>query len=239
MSVNCFGNSIEIYEYSINNISYTDCLIRKRRVVLYPEERVRQALILYLVNFTNINADNYVIKVEYKNLDIAIYQKHKIKYFQPACPPILIIEVKNQFVDVLNFESQLLKYLSLNSCNNGILTNCRQLYIYSKNNNFIKTNLTLCELDKVLIQDNFDKDIDLFEDARNGNIDSFLKLIEKYGKSNTITFQCSIYKMPIDTFFVSHSMDYIFFDLCGVKSKKNQPKIRKNDFIKLISICGH
>ena len=84
-----------------------------------------------------------------------------------------------------------------------------------------------------------DEDINLFESARNGNIDSFLELIEKYGKSNIITFRCSDYKVPIDTFLLSHSMDYIFFDFCGVKSKRKQPKIKKNAFIKLISIHGY
>lgn len=238
MILNCFDKPIEIYEYLINNVSYTDCVIRKRKIVLYPEEKVRQALILYLLKFTKINTDNYIIKVEYRNLDIVVYHKHNIKDFQPAHSPVLIIELKSQYVDVLNFEYQLLNYLNLNSCENGILANCKQLYIYSKINNFIKKPITLRELDKFLIQDKIDRDIELFESARNGDIDSFLKLIEKFGRSNTITFQCSTYKVPIDTFLVSYSMDYIFFDFCGVKSKRKQSKIKKIDFIKLISIHG-
>jgi len=237
MILNCFDQPIEIYEYSVDNVIYTDCIIRKRKVVLYPEEQVRQALILYMLRFTSINTDNYIIKVEYKNLDIVIYQKYKIKEFQPALNPILIIELKSQHVDILSFEYQLINYLNLNSCDNGILANCKQMYLYSKVNNFIKKPITLYELDGFLPQNNnIDKDIDIFESARNGDIDSFLKLVEKYGKSNTITFQCSTYKMPIDTFLVSHSMNYIFFDFCGIKSKRKQPKINKNDFVKLISI---
>ena len=241
MILNCLDRPIEIYEYLIDNVSYIDCVIRKKRVVLYPEEKVRQAFILYLLKFTNINTDNYTIKVEYQNLDIVIYKKHKIKDFQPSHSPILIIELKSQNVDVLNFEHQLLNYLNLGSCDNGILSNCKQLYLYSKSNGFRKKHITLCELDKLLIHDEMDEDINLFESARNGDIDSFLELIEKYGKSNTntITFQCSDYKVPIETFLVSYSMDYIFFDFCGVKSKRKQPKIKKNAFIKLISIHGY
>lgn len=110
MILNCLDRPIEIYEYLIDNVSYIDCVIRKKRVVLYPEEKVRQAFILYLLSFTNINTDNYTIKVEYQNLDIVIYKKHKIKDFQPAHSPILIIELKSQNVDVLNFEHQLLNY---------------------------------------------------------------------------------------------------------------------------------
>ena len=64
MILNCLDRPIEIYEYLIDNVSYIDCVIRKKRVVLYPEEKVRQAFILYLLKFTNINTDNYTIKVE-------------------------------------------------------------------------------------------------------------------------------------------------------------------------------
>ena len=141
MILNCLDRPIEIYEYLIDNVSYIDCVIRKKRVVLYPEEKVRQAFILYLLKFTNINTDNYTIKVEYQNLDIVIYKKHKIKDFQPSHSPILIIELKSQNVDVLNFEHQLLNYLNLGSCDNGILSNCKQLYLYSKSNGFRKKHI--------------------------------------------------------------------------------------------------
>jgi len=239
MVIHCLDNPIEIDEYYVNNEIYIDCEIRKQKVILNPEEKVRQAFILNLFKFSNINSDNFTIKVEYKNLDIVIYKKHVNKDFQPAQNPILIIELKRQSINILNFKDQLLDYLKLYSCDYGILSNCKQLYLYSKiNEDFIRNEISLCELEDLLQYDKFNNDISLFNSAINGNLNSFLKLIEKFGKTSKFTFQCSGYSVPIEVFWLSHSMDYIFYDHCGCKSRKKRPKIMKTSFIKLISIQG-
>ena len=239
MKIKCLDKLIEILDYEIDNVIYTDCLIRKRRLVLLPEEEARQAFISYLQKYTNINSSNYVIKVEYKNLDIAVYNKYDLDDFQPYQSPILIIELKRKSLNVIDFEHQLFGYLELNYCDIGILTNCQQAYIYSKNNNFKRKLLPHYELKRLLLSDNnLEEDTIYFESAKNGDIDSFLFLIDKYGQSCRITFQCSDYNVPIETFLLSHSNNYILFDFCGLKSKRKRPKVNKNNFIKLISIKG-
>ena len=62
MILNCLDRPIEIYEYLIDNVSYIDCVIRKKRVVLYPEEKVRQAFILYLLKFKLIGIQAALVR---------------------------------------------------------------------------------------------------------------------------------------------------------------------------------
>jgi len=237
MILNCFHKSIEIKDYVIDNVRYADCIIRNKKLVLFPEEEARQAFISYLLQYTNINTDNYTIKVEYKNLDIAIYNKYELENFQPSHSPVLIIELKRKDIDVLKFEYQLFDYLKLNFCDTGLLTNCHQIYVYSKSNNFERKSLKPIELSSLLSSNNqLDEDIKYFKSAQTGDIESFLYLINRYGKTSKMTFQCSDYKVPIETFLLSHLNDYIFFDFCGFKSKRKRPRINKNNFIKLLSI---
>lgn len=236
MIIDCFGKLIEIKDYDIDGSKYVDCVIRKQRLLLLPEEKVRQAILLFLINYTEIKQNKYIFKVEHNNLDIAIYHKNIMADFQPTCSPLLIIEVKRKQEDVLKYESQLLNYLELNDCTEGILANCQQIYLYSKNNRFKKKFINLSMLNGYFANSQFDdEDIKFFKLARQGDIESFLLLVNKYGQNNRIRFICSNYNIPIDVFLVSQVNNYILFDFCGVYKKK-QTKIHKNNFVKLISI---
>ena len=54
MIIDCFGKLIEIKDYDIDGSKYVDCVIRKQRLLLLPEEKVRQAILLFLINYTEI-----------------------------------------------------------------------------------------------------------------------------------------------------------------------------------------
>ncbi len=88
MIIDCFGKSIEIKDYDIDGYKYVDCVIRKQRLLLLPEEKVRQAILLFLINYTEIKQNKYIFKVEHNNLDIAIYHKNIMADFQPTCSPL-------------------------------------------------------------------------------------------------------------------------------------------------------
>ncbi len=235
MIIDCFDKSIEIKDYDFEGSKYIDCVIRKQRILLFPEEKVRQAILLFLINYTEITPDNYVFKVEYNNLDIAIYHKPKVLEFQPIRRPLLIIEVKRKNEDILKHVPQLLNYLDLNSCNDGILANCQQLYLYSKNYKYKKKQFNLTMLNGYFASCQSDGNVKYFELAQCGDVDSFVLLVNKYGRTNKIRFLCSDYKIPIDTHLVSQISNYIIFDFCG-RYQKKQTKILKNSFVKLISI---
>jgi hypothetical protein len=238
MQTYCFDIPIIVDDYLVDQATCTDCLIRKKRIVLYPEEIVRQSFLRYLLDILNLDTTKYSIKVEYRNLDIVIYRNHLLKDFQPATEPVLIVELKNEYVDVLGYEQQLINYLSINFCENGVLSNCKQLFLYSKQNNFKRRALKICELLCLFEDQNWGEDVLLFESAKQGELFSFLELIDKFGQSNVFTFQCSDYGAPIQAFLLNHSDEFVFFDFCGVKSKRKKPKIRKGSFIKLLSIRG-
>ncbi len=235
MEVNCFDKLIQISDYEIEGRRYIDCVIRKQRILLLPEEEVRQAILVYLIRYTNINEDNYIFKVEHNNLDIAVYYKNKLNNFQPVCSPILIIEVKRKNENLSNHEAQILKYLEINSCTHGLLTNSQKIFLYSVKNNFKKRHFEINSLNQYLEWYKPDDDIDLFESAENGNIESFMFLIKKYGKTCKFNLVFTGYETPIDIFWVSQINDFIFFDFCGIYKKK-QPRINKNNFVRLISI---
>ena len=145
--------------------------------------------------------------------------------FQPRCSPLLIIEVKRKQEDVLKYESQLLNYLELNDCTGGILANCQQIYLYSKNNRFKKKFINFSMLNGYFANSKFDEDIKFFKLARQGDIESFLLLVNKYGQNNRIRFICSNYNIPIDVFLVSQVNNYILFDFCGVYNLHFAPSI--------------
>ena len=224
MHIECFGESIEIADYEIDGRKYVDCLIRKQNILLLPEEKIRQAILIYLINYTKITEENYTFKVEYRNLDIAIYHKNKSENFQPACSPILIIEVKRANENLSKHESQILNYLELNSCFDGLLTNCQQTFLYSIKYQFKKRSFNINQLDDYFDKCKPDNDLEYFNSATHGDTESFIFLIHKYGQTCKFEFLCTNYETPINTFLVSQRSEFIFFDFCGI-SKKKQTKI--------------
>lgn len=238
MIIECFDKKIEIEEYSVDGTIYTNCLVRNKEVILFPEEKIRQAFLLYLFNSIRLHQNDFVVKCEHKTLDIAIYRKNSHNLFQPFNSPILIVELKRKSVDLIHYEDQLLDYLDMHFCDTGILCNCKNVYIYSEKNNFKRTKSNIVEVTKLLRSIESDVDLKLFEAATKGDLDSFLDLIQKYGRSNKFCFVCSGFNTPIEVFMLSHSSDFIFFDFCGLRSRKKQPRIDKRNFVKLISIHG-
>ena len=238
MIIECFDRKIEIEEYSVEGTIYTNCLVRNKEVILFPEEKIRQAFLLYLFSSISSYRKDFIIKCEYKTLDIAIYRKNGNEQFQPFNSPILIVELKRKSAYLINHENQLLNYLDIHFCDTGILCNCKDMYICSKENNFKRRKTNILAVTQLLRNKESALDLKLFESATKGDLDSFLELIQKYGRSNKFRFVCSGFNTPIEAFMLSLSSNYIIFDFCGLRSRNKQPRTDKRNFIRLISIHG-
>lgn len=235
MIIKCFNEQFVINEYYNDEVSYTKCIVRNHKVRLLPEEKVRQAILMYMIHRSNISHERYIVKVEYNNLDIVVCHKQKIKQFQPAISPAFIIEIKRSSEDLNNHEVQLLAYLKINKCSNGMITNCNQIYLYRERNKFIKEIIDVNDIELHFPECPSDQYIDRFYQAQKGDVDSFISLVNIYGKTSRFKILCTHYKTPIEIFLITYEDNVIFFDFCGIRRKK-RPNINKYDFIKLLSI---
>jgi hypothetical protein len=240
MLFKCYDQWIDLSSSIDNDAETINCLVRKKPVPLLPEELVRQAFLHLLTKNLNIDLDIFTLKVEHKNIDIAIFQKSLTKYFEPYRNPLLIIELKKKHSCLYKLESseQLKKYMDQNSCKNGILLNCEEILHFFNENCFRKVKISLSDVMKLLVAKNENDDIEIFLNAKNGCVESFLLLVEKYGMNSRFEFLTSEYKTPVKAFLLSIRSSYIFFDICGISSKKNQRKMHVEGFVKLFSITG-
>jgi len=238
MLKNFHGLEIELNEHTKNNSNFIFCYVRGTEILLIPEEEVRQTILKVVYEHLEIQTDLFISRVEFQNLDIAFYLKSPIPDFQPSQPPFLIIEVKRDFLPVLNFQQQLLDYLTINKCSQGLLMNSQYIYLFSKDLNFKPKQVNLKDISNIFNGTEFHLTADLqdFENAKFGDIDSFKRLTLKYGKTSKVTFLSAESPAPITAFWFEFKQDYILFDICGIKSTSKKHKIKANDFLKLLSI---
>ncbi len=110
-----------------------ECPIRNRRVFLTPEERVRQALIWFLLKRARNTEKwrNYIrLEVEQRSLDIGLYLRINPQddRFQFRVP-ILVGETKRLERDIVvdpAAEMQTKSYMQRERCRNGVIFNSRQ-----------------------------------------------------------------------------------------------------------------
>ena len=236
--------NLNIYER--NYTQYTICLCRKKEILLsnHPEEIIRQIFLYFLIKRTDLFPNFINLKVEYNNLDIAIYKNFALKNFRPLKPPIGIIEVKREEEYLPNHENQLLKYLDEQRSSMGILFNARDIILLEKansSNNFSKKHLKSIEDVSVILSENLEKnnlDFSQFERAEDGNVESFIHLINKYGKYtlHKFTFSLKNISKSITGCCFTYDQNYIYYDLYGKYSRKKRFSFRYDDFDKLISI---
>ena len=234
--------------YKRNHTQYTKCLCREIELAISnkPEEKIRQIFLYFLINESGLFPDLISLKVEFNNLDIAIYKNSKLGYFKPWRPPTAIIEVKREEEDLLNHEKQLLRYLDEQRSSVGILFNSSDLILFKKSDTearFSKSHLkSVKDVPDVLREalNRVDNDLLEFEKARNGDVNSFIYLIKKYGKYalHKFTFVLKNNCNPITGCFFTYDQDCIYYDIYGKYSRKQKEKFRfkSHDFDKLISI---
>lgn len=234
MLKNCLKKTIS-YNFNVSeNRMCVECLVRKKFVRLTPEEKVRQSFLSIFLSLIDLKI--YIIKVEFRNLDISIYTKYKYSEFKPFMYPVMIIELKRNSSNVLDHKAQLLKYLTVNKCNTGILSTCKQIYKYTKESSEKYTEVKIDDLCSFLrVHEDLDH-FHLFEKAKKGCVESFITLISVFGANNTVAFRCSGYNQPIQAIWLRAVNGQIFFDISGVKGKKKQKHIPYESFIGLLSI---
>ncbi len=174
-----FQNEIIVLEKDYSK--YLVCLVREHRISLNnePEEYIRQCLLFYLLNLSNLYPELIDIQVEFRNADIVIFPCLPSD-FKPELP-VAIIETKV----ALNVESnigQIKGYLSEFRCKTGFLFDGNKL-IHIENDKV--TNLSSLHDLKAIVEDklshiSFEADYSTFLEAKSGSIDSFNILSKKY-----------------------------------------------------------
>jgi hypothetical protein len=225
------------------NQKYTKCLVRGIEIPIdgRPEELVRQMFIHFLIKESTLLSDKIKIKVEANNHDIEIYKRQKNESFQPYQNPLIIVEVKREDVNLQNHSNQIERYLTNSDCNIGILYNFHEIItLVKKYNQFeINRDKNLIDIQELILQANSSIDDDLlaFGNAQNGNIESFIYLIKKYGE---YTNHRIIFKLKHQLFAIEGNLFYvkqekIYYKVCGQYPKKHQ-SFDCQDFEQLISI---
>jgi Type I restriction enzyme R protein N terminus (HSDR_N) len=240
-----FGN-LNIYER--NYTLYTKCLCRGIEIIISnkPEEKVRQIFLYFLINQSGLFPDLVNLKAEYNNLDIAIYKNSELEDFRPFQPPAAIIEVKREEEKLLDHAKQLYGYLDEHRSLIGILFNGSDLILFRKSDEesiFLRSHLDSIKDFPAILRESLSKvNIDCleFQKAKNGNVDSFVHLIKKYGKytqhkfSFLLTNSCEV----IHGSCFSYDQDYVYYDLYGKysPSRRNRFSFKYHSFDRLISL---
>ncbi len=233
---------IKIYEK--NYSEYTKCLIREKEILVLgkPEEKVRQVLLYFLVHESGLFPNTIDIKVEYNYLDVALYKSIKNPDFKPLQPPLMIVEVKREEENLLNHETQILRYLKEFRSEMGLLFNCNQIIVYIKEDSGFTRNYLGCITDirSLILQscNRVKSDISEFEKAKKGSGDSFIYLVSKYGKRAThkILFKLKSMPVPIVGCFFNLADNKIYYDIYGKYSRKQKLFFEYQDFESLVSI---
>ncbi|MEH2262543.1 type I restriction enzyme HsdR N-terminal domain-containing protein [Nostoc sp.] len=229
--------------YKIDYAEYTKCLIRRREIVLdgRPEEKIRQLFLYFLVNESGLFPNKIDIRVESDNHDIELYKTAENEYFKPYLPPLMIVEVKREEKNLRNHEKQIQRYLKQSCSEIGILYNYHQIIAYLKKDGvFISNGLNNFEDITALIlqsSNKLDKNKLEFEKAVNGSFDSFVYLVNKYGKYklNRIVFRLKGEQLPIVGSFFKFQDNKLYYNIY-VQDVQKQKSCDFQEFEKLVSI---
>jgi len=234
----CFGKKITLNVWESNGSNYIDCLVRERCIMLLPEEEIRQLVLTYIYRYSKIDIEKFLIKVEHNSLDIAFYLNYSQLSFSPSQCPHIIFEVKRAFTYLSDCSDQLENYMRRFKCQYGVLTNGNEILFVENRTSFKDIQVNIQQLEERInnIPLNVIEDKNNFELAQNGEVEAFLYLIRKFGKTSKFTFVSQEYPIPVTAFFFELISDRIFFNFCNVVSSRKQPKILKQNFLKLISI---
>ncbi|MEH1923450.1 type I restriction enzyme HsdR N-terminal domain-containing protein [Nostoc sp.] len=229
--------------YNRNYAEYTKCLIKGREIVLdgRPEEKVRQLFIYFLVNESGLFPSKIDIKIESDYHDIELYKTVQNEYFKPYSPPIMIVEIKREEENLRNHEKQIERYLKKSCSEIGILYNYHQIIAYIKKDAVFTRNKlnSLEDIPPLILQSSnkLDKNLLEFEKAVNGSFDSFIYLVNQYGKYklNRIVFRLKGEQLPIVGYFFKFKENKLYYNIY-VQDVKKEQSCDFQDFEKLVSI---
>jgi hypothetical protein len=202
MSPECAVIRGKLHFYERDHLQLTKCLCRGIELQLSarPEEVVRQILLYFLIYESGLFPGVIEVKAEYNNLDIAVFGLVSHDNFRPLQLPLVIVEVKREDEFRLLHESQLLGYMRDYRSHTGVLFNGSDILLYDK---YSGEKLKPCPLasladlgDKIrgladrLCSQN-EEDVTMFKQAESGDSDSFVQLVQRYGKytNHTIAFR--------------------------------------------------
>jgi len=232
---------LDIYKKS--GQKYTKCLVRgiEIPIIQRPEELVRQIFLHFLINESGLLPNQTNIKVEVNHHDIEIYQKQQDNNFQPYQNPLMIVEVKREDMNLQNHYAQIQKYLKQSGCDMGILYNYHEIIGFTRQNHRWEIHKLhgLRDIERLILPttNSANNWLSKFKKAENGNFDSFLALIKKYGKYTThrVVFQLKHQPSEIEGYLFNIEENKIYYKICGQYEQK--PKsFNHQDFEKLISI---
>jgi hypothetical protein len=265
LQVPCFSYcNTEIFaQLAVEPGSSTDvlvrCPIRGGLYFLTPEERVRQALIWFLLNGAS-NASGWRerlrFEVEHRSLDVAAFlATESVDDRFKFNVPVLIVETKRQERELagdLETEEQLKTYMIRERCRSGLIFNARQATWLSMQGEFtqgcwIEDRLfDLRDVEERLQQATHDAATmaSIYKNASTlaaaGDFDSLLRLISLIGNDSRLTFVLSIRfsgnLSSVQTFAIRMAdTDNVGYRTRGVVSR-NRQHLTRRDFHSLLAI---
>ena len=235
------------------------CRVRHGLYVLTPEERVRQALLWFLVEGASSAVgwrSQLRFHAEHSSLDVAAYyagpEIHQA--FSPNVP-VLIVETKRQELELADdsrAEDQLKTYMLRERCRAGLIFSARQAAWLSLNGEFkqpswAKTSLAdLREAEERICQaagevaTRLTDSGESFRSAATGDFDSLLRLVSLFGADSSLTFGLSIRANDSVSLVQAFSLQtadsrLVTYRARGVVSR-NRQHLPRRDFHRLLAI---
>jgi hypothetical protein len=236
-------SKLDIYER--NYRQYTKCLCRGIELPLSgrPEEVVRQVLLYFLMRECGLFPDTIDVKAEDKNLDIAIFKSSMEEDFRPLQAPLAIIEVKREETYLPSHEDQLFRYMKEQRTSLGVLSNGTEIIVYEKGIEGVPEKCCLeslgelCDLlQRVACRE--DVDFSTFQRASDGDVDSFIYLMGKYGKYMLHKFMFTLKDVPspITGCCFRLQEQRIYYNVYGKYAAKKKFSFDLCEFERLLSV---
>lgn len=239
----CFDTKVELSILESVNLTRINCYERRYVVHLTPEEEVRQSALIYFHNHSEVDMNKFLVKVEYQSMDLVLYQKIPIPDFRPTQTPVIIFEFKRDSTIISKYYHQIVEYMKRFNCSTGVLTNSKDIIVVKQdNNNYISKNCNISELNIVIqsiqtkMEMEINNDVRDFLLAQKGDFNAFVNLSEKYGKTSKFLISYKECSAPIHCFYINVHDEFVFFDICGIYTKKKQHKFHKTSFLSLNKI---
>jgi hypothetical protein len=208
-----------------------------------PEELVRQILLYYLLRESGLFPDRIDVRTEQNNLDVAVYKPPTEESFRPWRAPVAIIEVKREEANLPDHENQLFGYMKERRTNTGVLFNGNDIIAYEKGSEDNPTKRCLESLTELRdwlhrLTCRNDADTSAFQQARDGDADSFIYLAKKYGKYtlHKFTFTLKNSLTPITGCCFRLQDQRVYYDLYGKYTAKRSFSFDRSEFDRLLSV---
>ncbi len=235
------------------------CPVRQSLYFLTPEERVRQALIWFLLEGSKgamAWRNRLRVEVEQRSLDVAAFLTGEAsdESFYPNLS-VLIIETKREereSMDDPGVEEQLRLYMVRERCRAGLIVNAQQAAWLSLSGEFtqprwVKDRLSdMCEVENRIEQASAEATAHVldckkaFTEAAAGDFDSLVHLVSLFGTDSGLTFVLSIRSRDsissVQAFRLrTSSPNIVTYWTRSVESRKPQ-QLSKQDFHSLVAV---